>query len=203
MYSENSTEKESRSSIFSFSGNIDVKINENDKVVIINTDIFSGFCEVNKVEGIITNQYSDFISDLFDQISKPEEQVNEILAIVNLSMIQLKKNDSKLPINKLIRIIKENMKDRDFDLDALCEKAFVSRRKCQYIFSNHDTTFYAELKKARVENIRFEVIADSGSGTLESYVSKSGFKNIASANKSFNEIVGQKLREFIKSQRTT
>ncbi|MDK9785156.1 hypothetical protein KIT90_27715 [Vibrio sp. B172a] len=88
-YGEGLIENKTNHGIFSFSGDLDVKIERLDKVIVVNLGVFSEIIDINAIKGFISNEHINTVTELFDKISSPSENIYEILAIANIFAIDL------------------------------------------------------------------------------------------------------------------
>lgn len=186
------------SGVIIFGRSFDIKLNESSQVLIVSKEFFHGFCKVKIHPGIIANPYESLMVELFELIRIDDDSRNEIIAIANLAAMVAKK---KVAECDLIKIIKDNHLDSNFDLDRLCGLVHMSRRTVQYQLSKSGKSFSHELKKLRVMKLKEFIESSSGKLKISSLAYRSGFKNPSAANRDFLILVGISIKEYISNIR--
>lgn len=135
------------------------------------------------------------LSAIMRDIKRSYDPRLEVEAVVRLLKARRKTNLEDIQINKLLLLVQKHSLEHDFNLDALCEKVFMSRRKVQYLFKSNGLCFREVLGRNRLLNM-MELILKKPNFQLEQLAINSGFSTLYSANRMTKKVKGVDLRTY-------
>lgn len=164
---------------------------KNDQTLIV--PIPSGCKSMSNEISIEPIYYS--LSAIMRDIKRSYEPRLEVEAVVRLLKARRKTNVQDIQINKLLLLVQNHSSEHDFNLDSLCDKVYMSRRKVQYIFNSNGLCFREVLGRNRLLNM-MELILKKPNFQLEQLALNSGFSTLYSANRMTKKVKGVDLRTY-------
>ncbi|MCX3068616.1 AraC family transcriptional regulator [Cetobacterium somerae] len=183
------------SGILCYKGADSVIVNRDAKVFILRTCVFDCFCNTIINDGEVKNKYEHLVKQIFDSIGKNKKNLtNESFAIANIIAMSVNDNEDMCLIK---RAMDEMYTDPLFNLDALSQLVYMSRRKVQYALSEQGTSFSDEIKRRRVAKIKSLINSSNRRMPMTYYANMAGFRNLSAATKGFMDVSGMSMKEFI------
>ncbi|MGL5266361.1 MAG: helix-turn-helix domain-containing protein [Plesiomonas shigelloides] len=172
-----------------------IDINVHCKLFILRECVFNGLFSVEIPNGEIKNKYEGLMMSIFDSIDKNKTNlINESFAIANILAMSI--GDTRTSC--LISMAMDDLYlDPLFNLDDLAKAVHMSRRKVQYILSEKETSFSNEIKRRRVAKVKSLIRQSNRKMPMTYYANMAGFKNLNSATKSFMDVTGVSMKEYI------
>ncbi|ELV8773603.1 helix-turn-helix domain-containing protein [Vibrio harveyi] len=190
--------REFRKGILVYHGNLDLVLGASSHLVVISQSFFRELGMPEFPVGVIQHVHESIIFSLMNSVSKSGKPEYEIMALANIIGVDNYKAEVNLNYKKIVDCIERYGLNCDFNLEFLCSCAHMSRRKAQYIISEHETTFLELLHNFRVRKLK-DLLKNESSTAHSVLVERVGFKNISSANRIFQKITGMRMREYLSS----
>lgn len=173
----------------------DVYISELSQVMLIQDEFYSQICIPKFNEGVIEHVHSSLISNLFEVIVESSKPVYEVLAIANLIGVDKYNTDLNKDLLNIKKIIDESSAHVGFNLDTLSSKAFMSRRKVQYILSSAGLSFLDLVNKRRVKELKTSLLKRPKTA-FETIAYAVGYRSVSTASRAFKKEYGLTIGEF-------
>ncbi len=179
---------------------IKVMLREDCQCLMFDLRVFKGFCEANPEQGIQKSSHESMLCSLLDELNHEDMEINEILAIINLSVVPKKfiENDD---YRRIRMAMEQNYNNRYFSLASLSDGVFMSERKIQQRLKENNTTYRKLLKDIRYKKLIHLINSSGGCESAKYYAIKSGFPNLQSGNCCFQEHHGVSVKTYIKNCR--
>ncbi len=190
--------KEFKKGMLVYYGNLDLVLGTPSHLVVISQGFFKELGMPEFKMGVIHHIHEDIIFSLMNSVSKSGKPEYEIMALANIIGVDNYKAEVNYNYKKIVGCIEKHGLSCNFNLGYLCSCAHMSRRKVQYIISEHETTFLELLHNFRVRKLKD--LLKNEPGTAHSVlIERVGFKNISSANRIFHKVTGMRIREYLAS----
>lgn len=177
---------------------IDIELMPDVQVLLVNLDFYNNLASASADNGFITKINESMIISLFDSINKSSRPEYEIKALANLIGVDVYKRHVHRDYEKIKQAINEYCKNPRFNLDLLCSLVHMSRRKVQYVLSDHNTSFIDLTQLIRLRELKQQIKLEPRS-TLINLVEKCGFRNVGMAKRAFIKHYNIELSDYKKS----
>ncbi|EGU47857.1 hypothetical protein VII00023_16565, partial [Vibrio ichthyoenteri ATCC 700023] len=175
------------------------EINENTQFIFIEKSFYVNIGMPKFHDLLETHIHERLVRILLEALSTSPSPFYELMAIANIIGVDNYKNNLNCTFSKLIGIIESNASNEDFNLNTLCEKAYMSRRKVQYILYNNNTSFVELVNNYRVEVLK-SLLLSYPKTPVNNLIYKAGFKNYNTAVRAFKTKFSIGIREFKSKQ---
>ncbi len=139
--------------------------------------------------------HDSLVCELMVAIDQSLKPVYLMKAIANLIAVEYREMSENTKFDQIVDIVKNNYLDDSFSLETLAAKAYMSRRKLQYILSEEKVSFLDLLNSYRLSHLK-KIIKQNPSISIGKLVSDSGFKSMASANRVTNKALNMNVKEL-------
>ncbi|AAW87946.1 hypothetical protein VF_A0876 [Aliivibrio fischeri ES114] len=181
-----------------YTAGYDVKIKPQSQVILIDLSFFEKLGVPSFKSGLITHIHSRLIRLLLESICSSVKPTYELLALVNLIGVDHYKTNLNDNLNKIKDKIEECYSCEEFNLDMLCKKTHMSRRKIQYILADSNTSFLEILNNLRIDKLIYFMQKEPKT-SIGVLIYRVGFKHQSTANRLFKKYKNVSIREFKKS----
>ncbi|EGU34482.1 hypothetical protein VIBRN418_15463 [Vibrio sp. N418] len=175
------------------------QINEKTQFIFIEKSFYVNIGMPKFHDLLETHIHERLVRILLEALLSSPSPFYEIMAIANIIGVDNYKNNLNCTFSKLIGIIESNASNEEFNLNSLCEKAYMSRRKVQYILSNNNTNFVELVNNYRVEVLK-NLLLSYPKTPVNNLIYKAGFKNYNTAVRVFKTKFRIGIREFKSKQ---
>lgn len=172
-----------------------IYINSEDYCLIVNETFFPEDDAPAISISSFSRIHDSLICELMVAINQSLKPVYLMKAIANLIAVEYREMSENTKFDQIVDIVKKNYLDDTFSLEALAAKAYMSRRKLQYILSEEKVSFLDLLNSYRLSHLK-KIIKQNPSIPIGKLVSNSGFKSMASANRVANKTLNMTAKEL-------